>query len=318
VPDVAFVLVAERGSLEWQALLLVDSIRRWCGRLSSAPVYVVSPRPERRPRPAVLAALEKMGAEYVDSVRNQDPSGYGTVNRIVAGAYIERTTDHEVLVVLDSDTLFLREPEALTLDGNVDAAARPVDVIGLSSTGPDDPREAYWQAICRIAGIHRDALPTMTSFAGDRFVAQYNGGLVSVRRGAGILESTEAIFFEAMAAGLRPNRLREGFRTGAGPVPANVAKLWGSSQVALTVAVWSRTRRVVVLPPTYNVPLHRLDRMPDGMTAAFATAVHVHYHWLLDPGEPLDPLRARSDSPLNPEQRSWLTTALDARDAAFA
>jgi hypothetical protein len=310
--DVAFVLVVERGSLEWQSVMFVDSLRRWGGQLGTAPVYALSPRHDQRPRGDVVAELERLGAGYVDSVRNPDTSGYGTVNRIVAAAHIERTTGHDVVVVVDSDTLVLGPLDALALAPDVDMAARPVDVVGLSATGPDDAAAPYWEGLCRLAGTELSMLPrTNTTVDDTSILANYNGGLVAVRRSVGILESTEKLYFDAVTAGIKPQSGRRGLRAGAGPVPDGVAEIFGSAQAVLSVAAWTLTHRIDELPANYNVPLHFVDELsPTAREHAFPGAVHVHYHWLLDPDQPTDPLRTRSDSPLTADQRAWLDERL--------
>jgi hypothetical protein len=107
-------------------------------------------------------------------------------NRVIAPAHIEDTRRHDILVILDSDTLFLREPCEFILPPHIDVAVRPVDVKGTSSGGP---------------------------------------------------------------------------KAGAGWVEPAAGKLWGSSQAALSLAIWSTSRRVRELPPTYNYPLHLHDQI---------------------------------------------------------
>ena len=261
--DVAFVLVAERGSLEWQSVLLVDSLRQWGGALGTAPVYVVSPRHDRRPRARVVAELERLGVCYIDSVENPDTSGYGSVNRIIAAAHIERTTAHDVVVVLDSDTLVLGPLDALELGADVDVAARPADHIGISTTGSNDAMAPYWEGLCQLAGAPLSMLPRTTTSVDTRAIlANYNGGLVAARRSVGVLAATEKLYFDAATAGIRPHRELRGFRAGAGPVSDSVAQIFGSAQAVFSVAAWSLTRRVDELPATYNLPLHLFDELP--------------------------------------------------------
>ena len=52
---------------------------------------------------------------------------------------IEQNFPHDILVILDSDTLFLREPAEFVLPPGVDAAVRPVDVKGISTQAPMTP-----------------------------------------------------------------------------------------------------------------------------------------------------------------------------------
>ena len=64
------------------------------------------------------------------------------------------------------------------------------------------------------------------------------------------------------------------------------------------------------------MPVHLLEEMlPTARAASFAGAAHVHYHWLLDPDQPLDSLRREFDSPLNADQAVWLSARLTWRDS---
>jgi hypothetical protein len=175
----------------------------------------------------------------------------------------------------------------------------------------------YWDALCRACGTDLSILPSTTStLDGAANLANYNGGLVAVRRSVGILQRLEEVYFSTVAAGLRPRGNAAGFRAGAGNVSPEVAEIFGSAQAVMAVAAWSSTRRIEELPLTYNVPLHLLHAMPSATRdQAFPAAVHVHYHWLLDPDEPPDPLRASADSPLTDHHRSWLEARLRWREA---
>ncbi|MBA3241945.1 MAG: hypothetical protein H0T60_12025, partial [Acidobacteria bacterium] len=129
-----------------------------------------------------------MGAVYIDRILNTECPEYGSANRVAAAAHIEDTRPHEILVILDSDTLFLREPSELILAPEVDVAVRPVDLKGMSTGGPADPSDLYWQDLCRCCGVDYDQVPwTKSSVDRRRIKANYNGGLVVVRGGLGIL-----------------------------------------------------------------------------------------------------------------------------------
>lgn len=180
----------------------------------------MAPRPHRRPSQLVIDELKRLNVTYIDSVTNTDTSGYGTVNRIVAGSFIEATTTHELIVVVDSDTLVLAPLDALILGAEVDMRARAVDLLGLSATGAEHPMAPYWTEVCRLAEITLDELPlTTTTVDRSPIVANYNGGLVVVRRSVGILQRLEKLYVQIVAAGLRPRSHAHGFRAGAGFVP---------------------------------------------------------------------------------------------------
>ena len=310
-PDVGFVACIEGGVLEAQALLLFDSIRRYAGRFRDCPLYALSPRAGHAISTDARRRLDELGVVYVETILNTECPEYGSANRVAAAAHIEETRPHEILVILDSDTLFLREPSEFILPPDVDVAVRPVDLKGMSTVGPSDAFDIYWQDLCRCCCVDYDQLPWTESFVDrQRIKATYNAGLVVVRGNLGIMRRWAQFFFESVRRGIRPYSNRESFRAGAGWVEPAAANLWGSNQAALSLATWSTTRRVRELPPTYNYPLHLHDRIDAASArAAFPRLVHVHYHWTFEP----DALRANPlffrSGPLSSGQRGWLRSA---------
>jgi hypothetical protein len=310
-PDVGFVACIEGGVLEAQALLLFDSIRRYAGRFGGCSLYALSPRAGRSISNDARRKLDELGAVYIDRLLNTECPEYGSANRVAAAAYVEETYPHDVLVILDSDTLFLREPTEFLLPPDVDAAVRPVDVKGMSTGGPSDSFDRYWRELCRCCGVDYEELPWRQSFVdGRRIKANYNGGLVVVRSGLGILRRWADFFFRSVRDGLRPYNDAGSFRTGAGWVEPAAGNLWGSNQAALSLAVWSTTRRVRELPPTYNYPLHQHSLVDATLTRrVFPQLVHVHYHWLFAPDALASNPLFRRRGPLSPPQKEWLRSA---------
>lgn len=310
-PDLAFVACIEGGVLEAQALLLFESIRRYTGRFGGCDLYALSPRAGHLISAAARARLDSLGAHYVDEVLNTECPEYGSANRVAAAAYVEQKHPHDLLVVLDSDTLFIREPEEFDLAPGVDVAVRPVDVKGMCTKGWLDPADAYWRELCRLCGVDYEDVPWAESFVDRRRIkASYNGGLVVARGRLGVMRRWADFFFASVRRGLRPNPSAGSFRAGAGVVEPAAAKLWGSNQAALSLAIWSTTRGVRQLPPTYNYPLHMHERLkPSLARATFPHLVHVHYHWLLAADAlPANPL-FHPHGPLSPEQQDWLRSA---------
>jgi hypothetical protein len=312
-PDVAFVACIEGGVLEEQALLLFESIRLYGGRFGGASAYALSPRPGHAISASARKRLDELGVHYVDAVLNTECQEYGSANRVAAAAYVEGACEHDLIVVLDSDTLFLREPEELLLPDGVDVAVRPVDLKGMCTAGAGDSFDAYWQDLCRCCGVDYEQIPWGESFVDrQRIKACYNAGLVVARREAGLMRRWADCFFASVRRGLTPHREGQGFRAGAGWVEPGAARLWGSNQAALSVAVWGGTRRVRLLAPTYNYPLHLHGQIdPAVARATLPRLAHVHYHWLLEEGPSANPLfdESAAPSPLAPGQRDWLLAA---------
>ena len=310
-PDVGFVACIEGGALEAQTLLLFDSIRLHTGRFKDCSLYALSPRAGHPISLDARRRLNDLGAHYTDTILNTECPEYGPANRVIAAAYIEDLRRHDTLVILDSDTLFLREPCEFILPPDIDVAVRPVDVKGMSTGGPNDSCDAYWRDLCRSCDVDYDEIPWSESFVDrQRIKANYNGGLVVVRGRLGIMRCCADFFFGSIRQGLRPHSESNSFRAGAGWVEPAAGKLWGSSQAALSLAIWSTSRRVRELPPTYNYPLHLHDQIdPVFARSIFPHLLHVHYHWLF--GEdtlPANPVFLPS-GPLSVGQRDWLRSA---------
>src|SRR6202165_524229 len=148
---IEFVLIAESGILESQALLLCASIRQFGGVVSTAPITVVSPRKSRRPSFATPRHLDSLQAEYLALDIDSACPEYGPSFRVHAAAHVARRSGPPIVVQLDSDTVFIGEPVLLVHDGP--AAARPVDVKGMCTTGPENEFDGYWRALCALVGV---------------------------------------------------------------------------------------------------------------------------------------------------------------------
>jgi hypothetical protein len=318
-PDVAFVACIEGGVLEAQALLLFESIRRYGGRFCDCAIYALSPRSGHDISAGTREKLDRLSVTYIHTILNTECPEYGSANRVAAAAYVEQRYPHEILVVLDSDTLFLREPEKILLPRDLDVAVRPVDVKGMCTTGPADQFDGYWRELCRCCEVDYEQIPWTESFVDHhRIKASYNGGLVIVRRSLGIMQLWADFFFASVRMKLTPYAKEWRLRSGVSWIDADASRWWGSNQAALSLAIWNKTRRVLELPPTYNYPLHQHDQIDEGIVrSVFPHLVHVHYHWLLEEKCASNPL-FDSAGPLSQRQSEWLRAVMAGSDFGVA
>jgi hypothetical protein len=280
VSGVLFVLCVERTGIRDQALLLCESIRSHAGAYRSAPILAVAPRPGLGVDRGTRKALAYLDVEYAEVPLNDVCPEYGSANRVFSAGWAESRASEDWIVVLDSDTVWLDAP-AMPLAADV--AVRPVDSKGSASAGPDDPVDAYWQALAALDGLAVDALPYLSTTDGaHRVRASYNGGLVIARRSAGVLGRWADLFSRSVAAGLRPwQGRRQNVHASTGYVGEAASEYWGSNQAALAVAAAAAGARVAIAPDTYNVPLHLLADRPDLLREREPRPpVHVHYHWM--------------------------------------
>ncbi len=278
--EIAYLICVEGNRLEPQARLLCESIRTFGGGYRQAPIIAVSPRPHLALGPGARAHLEALDVTCVVEPLNDTGSPYGTINRIVAGAWAETNCSRPYLVLLDTDMVFVGEPTF----ARADAGVRPVDVKGSASSGAGDPLDAYWARMCGFGGIDLARLPMLaTTVDGVPIRASYNGGLTVVRRDLGILRRTREIFFASREEDLRPlagAALDVVASTGA--VGREASEWWGSSQAALSVAIWSTTSDVHVFDERYNVPIHILADPDRSWPMARGFPILLHYHFLAE------------------------------------
>ena len=277
--EIVFLLCVEANRLEAQAHLLCASIRRFGGRYRDAPIVAVSPRANLALSPESRASLERLGVTYVSEALNNTGSTYGTINRIVAGAWAEENLTRPYLVVLDTDMIFVGEPRFL----RANAGVRPVDTKGSATSGVDDPMDAYWAWLCDFARIELSRLPPLrTTIDLVPIRASYNGGFMVTRCDLGILRRTKDIFWAALTENLRPLAgTSVNVRASTGFVGSEASEWWGSSQAALSVAMWSTTSDVRIYDSRYNIPVHLLTEAPWPLPSGYEPVL-LHYHYLLE------------------------------------
>jgi hypothetical protein len=307
--EIAFLICVEANRLEPQARLLCESIRTFGGRYRQAPIIAVSPRPPLALGSEARAHLEALGVTNVVEPLNETGSPYGAINRIVAGAWAETFSSRPYLVLLDTDTVFVGEPDFV----RADAGVRPVDVKGSTSSGADDPQDAYWARMCRLGGIDPARLPRIaTTIDNVRIQASYNGGFTVVRRDLGILQKTREIFFVSFQENLRPLAGSElNVFASTGSVGIEASEWWGSSQAALSVAIWSTTSDVHTYDERYNIPLNNLTGPGRSWSLRRGfEPVLLHYHHLAEPTYQAQLREVLARLGCSSEVRTWIEERL--------
>lgn len=282
MPDCAFVISVEQGKLESQAILLVESLRRFGGAYATCPVFAVSPRPNRAMGKACAAVLKSMGVEVVveDLLDKREP--YGPLGRLAACVWAEKSVNARVLVSLDNDMFFSGAPDFSLAGGDV--MARPVDMKGICTSGSEDACDEFWRLACKACGVELQCIPWVeTTVDRVRVKASYNGGMVAVRRDAGYFQCAERMLRILREGAIAPRRsARFNVYASMGFVGRASAQWWGVSQVVLSLAFTCKNAVISIAPPTYNVPIHlHATAQSLGQPITLTDAVLVHYHWLL-------------------------------------
>ncbi len=182
---VAVVTCVEAGHLEPQTVRMIESLRRFGGGLAAVPVLAVTPRFGLPLQRATLRRYEQLDVRHVRGRATSRYAWYNFMNKPAALRLAERAVSAETMVFLDADLLVVREPTRLLLGPGEDLTACATDK-NIGSSGPDDPYEPYWTAVCGAVGLAVDDLPWVTAFReGCRVRTYFNGGVIAYRTASG-------------------------------------------------------------------------------------------------------------------------------------
>ncbi len=189
-PDITFVCCVESGSLESQTVRMIESLRRYGGKFANAPVIAVTPRFGPCLSKSVLQIFDKLKVTHLRSQIKTDYAWFKFLNKPLALVAAEQHITSEAVGWLDSDLLFLNEPEKLELLSSEDFLGFPVECKEMGTTGIGDPYEPLWQAFCRIVGINIEDLPwCITAQTNQRVRLYFNGGIFVYRRSTGFAKN---------------------------------------------------------------------------------------------------------------------------------
>ena len=196
--DITFVCCVESGFLESQTLIMIESLRRWGGKYKDLPILAITPRAGPPLSKSFKEKLSHFNVTHLSFDAKNIYSWKAFLNKHYSLAKAEEVCDTEFICWLDSDLLFLKEPDGLFLRENEDFIACPVDTAG-ASTGPSDPMEPYWRKVCSIFDLHVESLPWVEAClerTGMRFY--FNSGIFMYRRSTAMsarhLENTLKFF----------------------------------------------------------------------------------------------------------------------------
>jgi hypothetical protein len=255
------VCCVEAGRLEGETGLLCASLRRFGGALADSPVSAYRPRAGDELSAPTRGALDELSVELIEDELNTEHAYHPIANKLYAAADAERRYGESSIAVLDSDAVFLAQPDALDLPESTDAAASPVGKVSEGTTGPGHRNEDYWQGLYRDYGI-TDPPWIETALRGRRARGYWNSGVVAARRESGVLGSWLELF----------TRLLDERRL---PPSERIDTL---DQIALALVLSKRPSRISTLPWPYNYRITRRGRYQGAASRAdLDSLVHIHY-----------------------------------------
>jgi hypothetical protein len=188
--DITFVCCVESGSLECQTIRMIESLRRNGGKFSNAPVIAVTPRFGPPLSKLTRQAFNDLKVTHIRPKIKTNYTWFKFLNKPLAVVEAEKHITSEFVGWLDSDLLFLDEPEQLALLPSEDFIGFPVEAKEMGTTGLGDPYEPLWQEFCHILGIDIEALPwIITAETKQKVRLYFNGGIFVYRRSTGFAKN---------------------------------------------------------------------------------------------------------------------------------
>jgi len=181
--NLIFAFMQAYGGDERESILLARSLRTFGGALANQPLWLMMPENLEQVSEPTLRALEGLGVQVHRFDVPEDALKFPFGGKVHAAAAAESLASAraDVLVWMDSDTVFAGEPAEFLLGENINFGYRPVMLKNISSLF-DEPVNAFWSFIYEGCGTPVEKIPPMlTTVDAVRIRPQYNAGIMCLR-----------------------------------------------------------------------------------------------------------------------------------------
>lgn len=183
--DIEIIFCVERGYFEYQAKLLVHSIRSLGGVWSEIPLFAYQPRKKYPITKATKRYFEEQSVQFIDLPLNKAYGSFQFINKSIICAYHEQHTSADQIIYLDCDILVWGAPELFGQISRGQVMIRPEDAKGAATNpGFSDENGAAWKGIYKGLGITEYPLIyTIRDY--QQIVPYYNAGHLGAWRADG-------------------------------------------------------------------------------------------------------------------------------------
>lgn len=275
---IEIIICTENGYLEAMSKLLVYSIRQFGGILKDAHIFSYKPRKGEALKRSTIAFFEKNNVNYIDLQLNKKYTNYPLSNKPIVCAHRENQSNADVLIFLDSDSFFLKNPVFLQNINHGEVLIRPVDtsIIG-SDKFFSSPNGDYWKKLYHELRVHRN-VTVCTTIDNKEILEYYNSGMIISQVSNGLFQNWNDNFEKIMNLNLIPNQ-----------------GIFFVEQSALSATISAMNLKVNILPKEYNCPVHLIDKCqnPAFRIDKFRDLVHIHYHKVFRDSDGVNPFFER-------------------------
>lgn len=184
-----FAFMQAYGGDERESLLLAHSLRTFGGKLANQPLWLMMPQNLEQVSESTYQALEKLGVQVHRFEVPEEALKFPYGCKVYAAAAAESlaSTQADVLVWMDSDTVYASEPSDLILGENISLGYCPVMLKNISSLY-SEPVNSFWDFIYeRCATPEEHIFPMLTTVDRVQIRPQFNAGMMSVSPKKGLL-----------------------------------------------------------------------------------------------------------------------------------
>jgi hypothetical protein len=184
---------------EKDALMLVESLREYGGVHAKAPIWIFAPDYFKgKSSQAILDAFSRMEASFFFLTFPQPVYDFYYAFKTCASAEAEQKAEGaaKVLVWMDPDTIFVREPSIFNLAEGITFGYRPVYYQNIGSPFAD-PLDEFWKLVyrdCRVAPEEFFSMKTACKQIPLR--PYFNAGLIVIRPEKGVLRKWKEHFLK--------------------------------------------------------------------------------------------------------------------------
>jgi hypothetical protein len=195
--EFAFVTYVSDSLQERAASRLIRSIRERAGIYRKCMIYVVLGDHKNYP----CKSLTGPGIKLLPIEISQKYYSYPLVYKAFACAMVEQLAGAGIktLAWFDPSSLVLKEPSALDLSDDKDAAVRPVTLVNTIGESPHSSPGAYWQRIYELLRVDYKNVPVLRTIADETEVrAYYNCEIFSFDPSAGICSRWKEVLIKLL------------------------------------------------------------------------------------------------------------------------
>jgi hypothetical protein len=301
-PNITFVCCVESGWLEAQTIRMVESLRRWGGQFANTPIIAVKPRLGPPISHKTRQVFDRWQVEYlpIQVKKKKRYPWFRFLNKPYALIEVEERSTSEYICWLDSDLLFLGEPDQLILKEGEDFVACASDK-NIGTVGPEDAFEPYWKEICQVVGIDVKDLPWVTTqMEGKRIRLYWNSGIFVYRR----------------KTSLAKHHLETSVQLLESRIANHNAGIYFTDQIAIGLAMVKMGLSWRALPYSHNYTMSSLIHEEWYKEQQLKEALIIHYHDAMWPHFWPEFLRCMGNT--HPDVADWLNSLGPMKNEASA